>query len=43
MPEDIKSCEGLVENAKVLVTNLEIPVETALFSLKLAKEHNCKF
>ena len=43
MSDDINNCESLIKNAKVLVTNLEIPVETALYSLKLAKTNNCKF
>jgi hypothetical protein len=42
MSDDINNCESLIKNAKVLVTNLEIPVETALYSLKLAKTNNCK-
>ena len=42
MNDDINNCESLIKNAKVLVTNLEIPVETALYSLKLAKLNNCK-
>lgn len=39
--DDIKNCENLIKNAKILVTNLEIPVETALYSLKLAKANQC--
>lgn len=37
---DIDSCNSLIKNSKFLVTNLEIPVKTALHSLKLAKSNN---
>ncbi len=37
--EDIQKCEGLIKGSKVLVTNLEIPFETAFSSLKLAKSN----
>ena len=35
--EDINNCQDLIKNSKLLVTNLEIPLETAIYSLKLAK------
>ena len=35
--EDINKCQDLIKNSKLLVTNLEIPLETAIHSLKLAK------
>ncbi len=41
--DDVEKCSDLIKNAKILVTNLEIPVQTALNSLKLAKENNCEF
>ena len=36
---DILENEKLISDAKLLVTNLEVPIETALHSLKLAKDH----
>ena len=36
---DIDKNEKLISQAKLLVTNLEIPIETALHSLKLAKDN----
>ena len=39
-PLEIKLSEDLIRNAKFLVTNLEIPYETALQSLKMAKNNN---
>ena len=38
---DVDKCLELVKRAKILVTNLEIPAETALYALKLAKENQC--
>ena len=38
--QDIKACENEIKNAKILVTNLEVPLETVLYSLKLAKLYN---
>lgn len=40
--DDINSCEDLIKNSKILVTNLEIPAQTVLTSLKLARKHNGK-
>lgn len=39
-PDDIDKCQNLFINCKILVTNLEIPAETALHSLKLARNNN---
>lgn len=39
-PGDIDRSIDLMKSAKILVTNLEIPVDTVLHSLKLAKESN---
>ena len=38
--DDVKSCDQLIKSAKIVITNLEIPVETAFESLKLAKKNN---
>lgn len=38
--DDVKSCERLIQNCKILVANFEIPYETVLAGLKLAKTHN---
>lgn len=37
-PEDVDKCEHLIHKSKILVTNLEIPSDTALHSLKLARK-----
>jgi hypothetical protein len=41
-PDDVKKCEPIMSDAKILVTNLEISLSTALYSLKLAKQNKCK-
>lgn len=38
--DDIKSCEQLIKTSKILVANLEIPFETVLTALKIAKTNN---
>lgn len=41
-PEDITMMEESIAEAKVLLLQLEIPVETALHAIKLAKKYKCK-
>lgn len=38
--EDIELCEESIKESKILVTNLEIPTETAIRSLEIAKKYN---
>lgn len=38
-PEDIETCEESIKNSRILVTNLEIPIETVIKSLEIAKKH----
>ena len=38
--EEVESCEHLIKRARVLVTNLEMPVEAVKTSLRLARKHN---
>lgn len=37
---DLDTCVDLIRTSSILVTNLEIPIDTALYSLKLAKNNN---
>lgn len=37
---DLDTCVDLIRTSNILVTNLEIPIDTALYSLKLAKSNN---
>jgi len=40
-PEYVKDCgEALIRKAKTVIVQLEIPIESSLEALKLAKEHN---
>lgn len=38
-PNDIDKCTDLIKNSRILVTNLELSLETVIHSLKLAKLH----
>jgi hypothetical protein len=38
--EDVNKCENLIKNCKVFVTNLELPLESVIRALELAKAHN---
>lgn len=41
-PEDVLRAKELIENAKVVICQLEIPLETTLQALQLAKQYNSK-
>ena len=41
--EDVLGAKELIENAKVVVCQLEIPSETTLQALQLAKQNNSKY
>ncbi|CAF0838220.1 unnamed protein product [Brachionus calyciflorus] len=41
-PEDIETCDESIKNSKILVTNLEIPIKSAIKSLEIAKKYNVK-
>jgi len=38
--EDIKSCEETISKLKILICQLEVPLETTLEALKIGKKHN---
>lgn len=41
-PNELKACDKLIKDSKFLITNLELPYDTVLKSLEIAKENNGK-
>ncbi len=39
-PDDVTNASGIISNAKVLICQMEVPNDTTLEALKLAKKHN---